>query len=57
MRFWRAPNLVDVGRIPSSESSGRAPTPLPYDRILVLVMVLLGDTICMIVALLWFWGW
>ena len=52
VRFWRAPQgLVDVGRIPSSESSGRAPTPLPYDRILVLVMVLLGDTICMSVIL------
>ena len=41
--------LVDVGRIPSE--SGDAPTPLPYDRILVLVMVLLGDTICMSVIL------
>ena len=50
IRFWRAPQgLVDVGRIPSE--SGDAPTPLPYDRILVLVMVLLGDTICMSVIL------
>ena len=40
---------MDVGRIPSE--SGDAPTPLPYDRILVLVMVLLGDTICMSVIL------
>ena len=41
---------MDVGRIPS-ESGSPAPTPLPYDRILVLVMVLLGDTICMSVIL------
>jgi len=52
VRFWRAPQgLVDVGRIPSESPDGRAPTPLPYDRILVLVMVLLGDTICMSVIL------
>mmetsp|Transcript_15517 Transcript_15517/g.48029 ORF Transcript_15517/g.48029 Transcript_15517/m.48029 type:complete len:574 (+) Transcript_15517:1383-3104(+) len=39
-RRWHDLGIIDI-------PEPRPPTPIPYDRIAILVMVLLGDTICM----------